>query len=92
MRFEAKHDYFKVLANNLGNYNNLPKTMVSRHQHLMCYYLANNKEFSNFYCDGTVTTAKGNFMHESTHCSSTACMHHILFMKVFTACIYTVTN
>lgn len=67
MRFEAKHNYFKSLANNLGNYKNLPKTMATRHQRLMCYNLANNKMFSNFYHEDSVTTGIGNFMHENNY-------------------------
>ena len=37
MRFEAKHRYFKQLANNIGNFINIPHTLAMRHQMLQCY-------------------------------------------------------
>jgi len=39
MRFEAKHSFFKTLANRVRNFKNIPKTLATRHQQLMCYYL-----------------------------------------------------
>ena len=41
MRFEAKHNYFKSLAQRVKCYKNIAKTLSSRHQKLMCYYLCN---------------------------------------------------
>lgn len=41
MRFEAKHQYFKAVANSLGNFINIALTLATRHQMLQCY------EFSN---------------------------------------------
>ena len=41
MRFEAKHSYFKQLAQAMGNFINLPYSLAMRHQHLRCYQ-ANN--------------------------------------------------
>ena len=38
MRFEGKHNYFKDLARRVRCYKNIPKTLASRHQHMMCYY------------------------------------------------------
>ena len=38
MRYEAKHNYFKKLAQNTGNYINLSRTLAKRHQYLQCYY------------------------------------------------------
>ena len=38
MRFEAKHNFFKKMANNIGNFINLPYTLAVRHQYLQCYY------------------------------------------------------
>ena len=43
MRFEAKHNYFKSLAHRVKSFKNIPKTMASRHQKLMCYYLSNKQ-------------------------------------------------
>ncbi len=37
MRFEAKHSFFKHLANILGNFKNIPETLSERHQSFMCY-------------------------------------------------------
>ena len=39
MRFEAKHHYFKRLAQGMNNFKNLPKTLAVRHQRLQCYWL-----------------------------------------------------
>lgn len=37
MRFEAKHSYFKKLAQNIGNFINVPWTLAMRHQMWGCY-------------------------------------------------------
>ena len=37
MRYEAKHSYFKKLAQSVGNFINLPWTVAMRHQMLQCY-------------------------------------------------------
>ena len=39
MRFEAKHSYFKSMAQRVKNFRIIPKTLANRHQRLMCYYL-----------------------------------------------------
>ena len=39
MHFEAKHQWFKKLAHNLGNFINVAKTLAWRHQRLSCYDL-----------------------------------------------------
>lgn len=38
MRYEARHHYFKRMAQNVGNYINLCWTLAMRHQYLQCYY------------------------------------------------------
>lgn len=38
MRYEARHSYFKKLAQNIGNYINISWTLANRHQLLQCYY------------------------------------------------------
>lgn len=43
MRYEAKHKYFKDLANVTGNFINLPHTLATRHQHLQCYLHLNRQ-------------------------------------------------
>ncbi len=37
MRFEARHHWFKRLAQQLGNFTNLPYTLSMRFQQLQCY-------------------------------------------------------
>lgn len=44
MRFEAKHAYFKKVAQSLGNFINLPYSLSTRHQQLHCYLFSNTKE------------------------------------------------
>ena len=39
MRFEGKHRYFKKMAQTLGNFKNIAKTVAIRHQRYMCYKL-----------------------------------------------------
>ena len=38
MRYEAKHNYLKKMAQNVGNYINISWTLAMRHQYLQCYY------------------------------------------------------
>lgn len=40
MRFEAKHRYFKQLAQTIGCFKNITKTLTLRHQRLQCYWLS----------------------------------------------------
>lgn len=37
MRYEAKHKYFKKIGQIIGNFKNIEKTVVCRHQRHMCY-------------------------------------------------------
>ena len=37
MRYEAKHAYFKTLAQSMGNFINVPFSLAMRHQQLQCY-------------------------------------------------------
>ena len=43
MRYEAKHAYFKKLAQSMGNFINLPYSLALRHQHLECYINVDSK-------------------------------------------------
>ena len=45
MRYESKHKYFKKMAQTLGNFINLPKTVANRHQRYMCYKLTCSTNF-----------------------------------------------
>lgn len=38
MRFEARHRYFKRMAQQLGNFINIAFTLAMRHQRLQCHY------------------------------------------------------
>ena len=50
MRFEAKHSYFKSLAQRVNNFKNICKTLAYRHQYLTCYNLAaSNLAKETFY-------------------------------------------
>ena len=40
MRFEGKHNYFKDMAHRVKCFKNIPKTLASRHQRLVCYQFA----------------------------------------------------
>lgn len=40
MRYEAKNKYFKKMAQVIGNYKNIEKTVAGRHQRLMCYKMS----------------------------------------------------
>ena len=45
MRYEAKHWYFKQIAEVTGNLNNIAKTVAQRHQRYMCYVLSNLSDY-----------------------------------------------
>ena len=48
MRYEAKHNYFKRLASNLGNFTNVAVSLAERHQTRNCYLMSSqNGETSN---------------------------------------------
>ena len=44
MRYEAKHSYFKQLANSMGNFINIPYSLAMRHQLYQCYLHTNTQE------------------------------------------------
>lgn len=44
MRYEAKHSYFKKLAQAMGNFINLPYSLAMRHQQLECFNNVNVKD------------------------------------------------
>lgn len=45
MRYEAKHQHFKRLANSIGNFINICHTLATRHQCYQRYYLTDNQTF-----------------------------------------------
>lgn len=40
MRFEGKHRFFKRVVHNTQNFKNVLKTLATRHQHMVAYYLS----------------------------------------------------
>lgn len=47
MRFEAKHQYFKKIANSSRNFRNISWTLAKRHQMLQCYERCGEKGFES---------------------------------------------
>ena len=45
MRYEAKHKYFKKIAQVIGNFKNIEKTVAVRHQRFMCYKMTCSIDF-----------------------------------------------
>ena len=45
MRYEAKHSFFKHLANIVRNFKNIPKTLAARHPHYMCYQMLESEKY-----------------------------------------------
>jgi len=41
MRYEAKHSYFKRLAQITGNFKNIAKSLAGHHQQYMRYHMSN---------------------------------------------------
>lgn len=48
MRFESKHSYFKDIARRVKCFKNIPKTLATHHQLLMCYHLNSTNFFIEF--------------------------------------------
>ena len=44
MRYEAKHSYFKQLAQSMGNFVNAPYSLAMRHQLYQCYLNLNGND------------------------------------------------
>ena len=63
MRFEGKHNYFKDLAHRVKCFKNIPKSLASRHQRLVCYQFASNNVKETLFGPGmyTIFSATWNF-------------------------------
>ena len=59
MRFEAKNSYFKGIAQAVGNFKNIAKTVAIRHQRLNCYNLLDD----NLFLKASITTGQGIYRH-----------------------------
>ena len=56
MRYEAKNGYFKSIAQSIGNFKNIAKTVATRHQRRCCYQLAGD---ANLFCNDITSFGKG---------------------------------
>ena len=57
MRFEAKHSYFKHLAQSIGNFINLPHTLAMKHQQFQCYLNVNTTDIPGW--NNNIEVGKG---------------------------------
>ena len=65
MRFEGKHKYFKKMAQTLGNFKNIAKTVAVRHQYYMCYKMTCSVQFlgtENVYGSGNAYNQSNCFI------------------------------
>ena len=58
MRFEAKSSYFKWIAQAIGNFKNIAKTVAVHHERLNCYNLLDD----NLFLKAPITTGQGMYM------------------------------
>ena len=58
MRYEAKHSYFKRLAQSIGNFINIPFTLGMRHQQYQCYLNVNTEVLPGW--SNNLEVGKGN--------------------------------
>uniref|UniRef100_A0A1X7V560 Uncharacterized protein n=1 Tax=Amphimedon queenslandica TaxID=400682 RepID=A0A1X7V560_AMPQE len=54
MRFEAKHSYFKSLAQQVKCFKNNEKTLADHHQSLTCYYSSRDSYINQDWSFGRV--------------------------------------
>ena len=69
MRFEAKHKYFKKMAQTLGNFTNIAKSLANQHQRYMCYKMTCSVQFlkvPDTYGPGLSKTIR-NYIHWLYH-------------------------
>ncbi|KAK6167118.1 hypothetical protein SNE40_021218 [Patella caerulea] len=45
MRFESKHNYFKILSHRLGNFTNICYTLATRHQRLQAFLTTSDDDY-----------------------------------------------
>ena len=64
MRYEAKHNHLKKLAQNVGNFINVAWTLASRHQYWQCL------QFMDKDCLKQDTTEVGTGMFATIHASN----------------------
>ena len=59
MRYEAKHSYFKRLAQSMGNFVNAPYSLAMRHQLYQCYLNLNTSVLPGFADGQNLETGPG---------------------------------
>ena len=64
MRYEAKHNHLKKLAQNIGNFINIALTLASRHQYWQCY-----KWQEGDVMDDEPEIGPGNVIYNVMYCS-----------------------
>ena len=55
MRYEAKHSYFKDIAQKTKCFKNIPKSLAERHQRLVCYHFHGSKSLVKEFKTGKGT-------------------------------------
>mgnify|MGYP002803387214 FL=1 len=78
MRFEAKHSYFKKLANVIGNFKNVAQTLSYRHQHWMCYKLQTSNANLGTFVEKGVQVGPGKLIEYN--CTCLVAQHHAFRM------------
>ena len=79
-RFEAKHKYFKQLANVMGNFTNICYSLATRHQLYQCYLALSSSKHMNV----DVEIGPGTYvrLHVCTCTCHVYCTHmHVLCVK-----------
>ena len=70
-RFEAKHKYFKHLANVMGNLTNICFSLTLRHQMHQCYLSLNTDSLPG----EEVEIGPGNVILQRNACDVISCVH-----------------
>jgi len=60
MRYEAKHSYFKRLAQSMGNFVNAPYSLAVRHQLYQCYLNLNGDDLPGCTHAHNIEAGPGN--------------------------------
>ena len=63
MRMEAKHNYFKKVAQ-VGNFKNIAYSLAHRHQRLLCSYIQEDDFFSTKAESGPGSDVHNRNIHE----------------------------
>ena len=87
MRYEAKHSYFKDLAQKIKNFKNISKSLAERHQRLVCYQFLGSQSLVK-----ELATGKGNTVYIlNAHTLHTYIYIHICTYTYVHRCVHTHT-